>query len=157
MLTGGRRMSKVFLSLNFMHCMERFATQIYRTQKGAFRDKQIIQQLIDASENERTHVQKFRTQIKKLNGKIYPLGWLFQFVGVILGLITRLCGKRNLFKADTFVEMRAVKDYNGFLKTIPFDKDTVNIIRVIIADEEVHIANWKKASELFAKKKPTSN
>jgi len=149
-------MSKVFLSLNFMHCMERFATQIYRTQKGAFGDIQIVQQLIDASENERTHVQKLRTQIKKLNGKIYPLGWLFQLVGIILGFITRLCSKRNLFKADTFVEMRAVKDYNGFLKNIPFDKDTVDIIRVIITDEEVHIVNWKKASELFTKKKPTS-
>lgn len=101
-------MSKVFLSLNFMHCMGRFATQIYRTQKGAFGDIQIVQQLIDASENERTHVQKLRTQIKKLNGKIYPLGWLFQLVGIILGFITRLCSKRNLFKADTFVEMRVV-------------------------------------------------
>ncbi|HEX9896887.1 MAG TPA: demethoxyubiquinone hydroxylase family protein [Dehalococcoidales bacterium] len=147
-------MSKVFLSLNFMHCMERFATQIYRTQKGAFNGTPIAQQLIDASENEKTHVQKCRTQIKKLNGKVYPLGWLFQFVGVILGFITRLCGKRNLFKADSFVEMRAVKDYNAFIRAIPFDKDTVELIRVMIADEEVHVINWKKNAEPLAKKKP---
>jgi len=149
-------MSKVFLSLNFMHCMERFATQIYRTQTGAFHDKQIVQQLIDASENEKTHVQKFHGQIKKLNGRVYPLGWLFQFVGIILGFITRLCGKRSLFKADTFVEMRAVKDYNNFLKSVPFDKETADLIRVIITDEEVHVVNWKKASELFMKRKPSS-
>lgn len=142
-------MSRVFLLLNFMHCMERFATQIYRTQKGAFKDKGIIQQLFDASENEKTHVQKLRSQIKKLNGKIYPLGWMFQLVGVITGLITRLIGKHNLFKLDTFVEVRAVKDYNSFLKNIPFDKATVDLIHVIIAEEEIHIANWKQAANRF--------
>ncbi|MFC2035894.1 hypothetical protein ACFLUJ_07240 [Chloroflexota bacterium] len=42
-------MSKVLLSLNFMYCMERFATQIYRTQSAAFNDKSIAKQLIDAS------------------------------------------------------------------------------------------------------------
>jgi demethoxyubiquinone hydroxylase (CLK1/Coq7/Cat5 family) len=149
-------MRKIFLSLNFMHCMERFATQIYRTQRGAFKGTPLFKQLTDASENEGINVQKLRIQIKKFRGRTYPLGWLFQFVGVILGFITRLCGKRNLFKADTFVEMRAVKDYNGFLKTISFDKDTVDVIRLIIKDEEVHIANWQKACDSFTKKKPTS-
>ena len=140
-------MNKAFLSLNFMYCMERFATQIYRTQKAAFKGKPIAQQLVDASENEREHVHKLQTQIKKLNGGVYPFGLLFQLMGVILGLLTRLSGKRNLLKADTFVETRAVKDYNGFIKAVTFDADTIKLIRELIADEEVHIINWRKAGE----------
>ena len=149
-------MGKELLTLNFMYCMERFATQIYRTQQKAFHDKLIVQQLIDASENERGHVQKLRANIKKLNGKVYPFGLLFQLMGVKLGFITRLSGKRNLFKADTFVEIRAVKDYNGFLRTVHFDSDTIKLIQAIIADEETHVINWKKAGESLAKRKPAS-
>jgi len=149
-------MNKVFVSLNFMHCMERFATRIYLTQRGAFKDNQIIQALTDASTNEREHVQKLRMQIKKLSGRLYPFGFLFQLAGVILGYITRLSGKRNLFKADVFVETRAVKDYSYFLRTIPFDSDTADTIRKIIADEERHIINWKKAGESLAKNKTPS-
>jgi rubrerythrin len=145
-------MNKALLSLNFMHCMERFATQIYLTQRGAFRGQVTAQKLTDASDNERGHVQKLRVQIKKLNGSIYPFGWLFQFMGVIVGLGTRLFGKKNLFKADIFVEMRAVKDYSSFLITVHFDPDTVEAIRGIITDEEKHIINWKNARKLLAGK-----
>jgi rubrerythrin len=140
-------MNKALLSLNFMHCMERFATQVYLTQRGAFAGHSMAQKLTEASDNERGHVQKLQARIKKLNGSVYPFGWLFQFMGVIIGLSTRLSGKINLFKADTFVETRAVKDYSNFLKTVPFDPDTVEAIRTIIADEEEHIINWKKARE----------
>jgi hypothetical protein len=145
-------MNKALLSLNFMHCMERFATQIYLTQRGAFKGQPMAQKLTDASDNERGHVQKLRACIKKLNGSIYPFGWLFQFMGVIVGLGTRLSGKINLFKADTFIEMRAVKDYRCFLTTVRFDPDTVESIRGIIADEEKHIINWKNARGLLVGK-----
>ena len=150
-------MSKVLLSLNFMYCMERFATQIYRIQKGAFNDGQIEQKLKDASENESGHVQKLQRQIKQLNGKVYPFGFLFQSMGAILGFITRMCGKGNLLKADTFVETRAVRDYSSFLKSVRFDSDTVVLIKKIISDEEVHIINWKKAKESLAVKRPDSS
>jgi hypothetical protein len=70
-------MSKALLSLNFMHCMERFATQIYLTQRGTFRGQPLFQKLTSASENESTHVQKLRTRIKQLNGSIYPCGFLW--------------------------------------------------------------------------------
>lgn len=146
-------MNKRFLVLNFMHCMERFATQIYLTQGGAFKHTQLALQLADASANERTHVQKLGAQIKNLNGTVYPFGWLFQFLGVFLGVITRLTSKRNLFKADTFVETRAVKDYNGFLKSVHFDTETVNLIKGLIVDEEAHVINWKKAGESLAKRR----
>ena len=146
-------MIRALISLNFMYCMERFATQIYRTQKAAFNDDLFSQQLTDASENERTHVTKLQEQIRVLNGRIYPFGFLFQTMGIILGLITRLSGKRNLMKADIFVENRAIKDYNSFLKAVSFDEDTVKIIRALIADEEVHVINWQNALESLSKKK----
>ena len=145
-------MSKVLLTLNFMYGMERFATQIYSTQKGAFNGTPLFQQLVEASENESTHVQKLRVQIKKLNGKSYPFGWLFQGIGATLGYITRLSGKQNLFKAASFVEKRAVKDYNGFINSVPFDGETVEMLRSIIADEELHVINWKNAAESFRSK-----
>ena len=149
-------MNKVVLSLNFMHCMERFATQIYRTQMPSFKDSEYSGQLMEASENEKTHVEKLRDRIKKLNYSVYPLGFLFQFAGVCLGILTRVSGRLNLFKADTFVENRAVKDYSAFLKAVAFDDDTVKLIRGIIADEEVHIAKWKKAAEAIEKTVPSA-
>lgn len=148
-------MRKTILSLNFMHCMERFATQIYLTQRGAFKGLPLAQQLTDAAENERTHVQKLRAEIKRLKGAVYPLGWLFQFMGIILGTVTRLIGKQNLFKADTFVETRAVKDYRGFLRAVNFEKETDKMIKKIITDEEAHILNWQKARESLSTTVPT--
>jgi len=149
-------MSKVLISLNFMHCMERFATQIYLTQRGAFKGQPIAQQLIDASDNERGHVQKLQSCIKKLDGTVYPLGWFFQSMGVVIGLSTRVFSKQTLFKADTFVETRAVKDYSSFLQKVQFDPETIELIRAIIADEEQHINNWKQASAAMVGKKPAS-
>jgi hypothetical protein len=143
-------MIKALLSLNFMYCMERFAAQIYLTQSGSFKGQLIAKILTDASDNEKGHVQILKVRIIKLNGSIYPFGWLFQYMGVIIGLSTRLSGKINLFKADTFVEMRAVRDYGGFLKTVHFDPDTIESIRGIITDEENHIINWTNARKSLA-------
>ncbi len=149
-------MNKALISLNFMHCMERFATQIYLTQKGSFKGQPMAQKLTDASDNEREHVQKLQTCIKKLNGTVYPLGWLFQSMGVIIGLSSRVFSRQSLFKADTLVETRAVKDYSSFIKKVKFDTETIEVIRAIIADEEKHINNWKQASAASVGKKLAS-
>jgi len=130
-----------------MYDMERFATQIYHTEKGGFKGNDRAQQLDEASKNESTHVQKLRAEILKLNGRVYPLGGLFQFMGWVMGEVARLSGKRNLFRMDGMVERRAVKDYSGFIKSISFPEDTVKTIRGIIADEEQHIINWQRAAD----------
>jgi hypothetical protein len=150
-------MSKTTLSLNFMYCMERFATQIYLTQRWAFKGLPFAQQLTAAAENEREHVQKLQSEIKRLKSVVYPLGWLFQFIGIILGLTTRLIGKRNLFWADTFVETRAVNDYGIFLRAVNFNAETDKMIRGIITEEEAHIFKWQKARESISSTVPTSN
>lgn len=146
-------MSRVLLSLNFMYCIECFATQIYRTQFGAFGATVYASLLNAASQNENEHFQKFRTQVKKLSGKISPIGFLFQFMGFVLGNVTRILGKKALFKADTYVETRAVKDYNSFIKHIPLDRDTIKLIRGINNEEEVHVDNWKRAEKALNNKK----
>jgi rubrerythrin len=138
-------MHKTILSLNFMHCMERLATQIYRTQIGAFPQTELGRQLDEAAGNEQEHVRILRAQIHKLGGGVYPLGALFQFAGVILGRITRLSGRRNLLGADIFVEIRAAKDYRSFLHAVRFDAETAALLRQIIGDEERHILNWRRA------------
>jgi demethoxyubiquinone hydroxylase (CLK1/Coq7/Cat5 family) len=145
-------MDKVLLSLNFVYCMERFATQIYRTQCGLFKNTIYHKQLVDASANELEHVQKFQAQIKKLSGTVYPFGFPFKLAGILLGFGTRIMGKKALFKADSFVEKRAVTDYNSFIKNNKYDKNTVEIIRGIISDEEIHIHNWENAANSFSKK-----
>lgn len=145
-------MNKTLMSLNFMHCMERFATQVYRTQRDAFKGEPIARQLDDASENEMEHVVKLHGEIKHLNGRVYPLGWLFQIAGVVLGLITRMAGKRLILIADIFVENRAVNDYNGFLRAVAFDGGTAGLIRSIISEEEVHINTWQAAKKSLKEK-----
>jgi hypothetical protein len=65
-------MLKAILSLNFMYGMERFATQVYLTQRGAFKGLPFAQQLTDAAENERGHVQKLQVEIKRSKGVVYP-------------------------------------------------------------------------------------
>ena len=138
-------MRKTLLSLNFMYCMERFATQIYRTQIVSFPQTELGRQLDEAAGNEQEHVRILRAQIQKLGGFVYPLGALFQFAGVILGRITRLSGRGNLFRADIFVEVRAAKDYRRFLRAVRFDAETAALLRQIIGDEERHILNWRRA------------
>jgi demethoxyubiquinone hydroxylase (CLK1/Coq7/Cat5 family) len=135
-----QKMKKSILPLNFM-------CGIYLTQKGMFKNSEAAQQLAEAAKNEKTHVERLRVQIIKLDGRVYPWGWFFQSAGFIMGGITRLVGKRNLFKMDTFVENRAVRDYSGFTKSTSFDDDTLRLIREIIAEEERHVENWKKASK----------
>jgi len=145
-------MSKVMLSLNFMHCMERFATQIYKTQMGKFKGAAMEHILLEASVNEQSHVDKLYSRIKQLHGHVYPFGWLFQLAGFKLGWITRLGGKKNLFGANTFVEKHAVQDYGSFLKSVNFDAETADMIKKIIADEVEHVASWTSARKAFGGK-----
>lgn len=150
-------MNRISLSLNFMHCMERFARQIYLTQMDSFRnDQPTANDLKSASDNEAEHVELLRNNIVRLGSRVCPLGFLFQFAGVVLGLKTRLLGKRNIFRADTMVETRAVKDYNAFLGSISYDADTARMIMRIIADEERHIANWKAVADSLGGKASAS-
>lgn len=142
-------MGKVFLSLKFMYNMERFATQIYRTQRKAFAEEEISERLKAAADNEQQHVNNLKARIVELNGSPSRLGFLFQMTGRVLGFITRIFGKLTILKADVWVEQRAIKDYGFFLNKIEFDEKTVALIRTIIKDEERHVSTWQNSMEIL--------
>ncbi len=142
-------MGKVFLSLKFMYNMERFATQIYRTQRKAFAEEEISERLKAAADNEQQHVNNLKARIVELNGSPSRLGFLFQMTGRVLGFITRIFGKLTILKADVWVEQRAIKDYGFFLNKVEFDEKTVALIRTIIKDEERHVSTWQNSMEIL--------
>ena len=142
-------MGKVFLSLKFMYNMERFATQIYRTQRKAFAEKEIADRLKAAADNEQQHVNDLKARIVELKGSPSWLGFLFQMAGRAVGFITRIFGKLTILKADVWVEQRAIKDYGFFLNKVEFDEKTRAMIKKIIIDEEGHVSTWQNSIEML--------
>ena len=142
-------MRKTICSLNFMYSMERFATEIYRTQCSAFSEVGIAEKLKHATENERQHAESLRNHIVGLKGIPSGFSILFWIAGQLLGRITRCFGKKLMLRADILIEKRAVKDYGYFLRTMHFNEDTSLLIRIIISDEEQHVQNWGKALSLL--------
>ena len=132
-------------SLKFMYNMERFATQIYLTQKREFNEEWILKDLNDVAENEQEHVNVLRKRILELQGNRSHTGFLFQTAGKIIGNIAIMFGKVFILKFDVFIEDRAVRDYGIFLNKVKFDEDTVQLINRIIADEVFHKDTWKSS------------
>ena len=62
-------MNQVSSSLKMMQRMERFATQVYRTQIRAFRQHEIAERLKVAAENEQEHDDTLTKCIKELRGE----------------------------------------------------------------------------------------
>lgn len=142
-------MRKAICSLNFMYSMERFATEIYRTQRSAFSETGIAEKLKYAIENERQHAESLGNHIVCLKRIPTKLSILFRLAGKLMGLITRCFGKRCMLRADILIEKRAIKDYGYFIGTIHFGEDTNLLIKGIIRDEEEHVQNWEKALSLL--------
>ena len=138
-------MDSVKNSLHFMHCMERFATEVYRTQRGAFRKSELNDEFRAATENEHEHAVSLKDRVMELGGVPARVGFLFQFAGIVLGILTRIFGKRCILQADVMVEKRAIRDYDSFVHRIDFDEQTIALLRRIIQDEERHVENWRNA------------
>jgi len=146
-------MNKALCSLNFMYSMERFATAIYRVQKGGFKNKAILEKLTYAVDNEQQHALNLRSRIIELGNTTSRLSFLFQIVGCLLGGLSRCLSKTLALKTDTAIEKRAVKDYGYFLRTLELDDKTKQLIKNIITDEELHIRNWQDSIKLLRSKK----
>jgi demethoxyubiquinone hydroxylase (CLK1/Coq7/Cat5 family) len=133
--------------------MERFATAIYRVQKGGFKNKAIFEKLSYAVDNEQEHAFKLRSRITELGNAPSRLSFLFQIFGSLLGGLSRCFSKTLALKTDTAIEKRAVKDYGYFLRTLKLDDTTKQLIKSIITDEELHIRNWQDSIKLLKSKK----
>jgi len=142
-------MRKAICSLNFMYSMERFATEIYHTQRSAFSETAIAEKMTHATENERQHAETLRNRIIDLKEIPSSLSILFRIVGKLMGHITRCLGKKFMLRADILIEKRAIKDYGYFLRTMHFGEDTNLLIRSIVSDEEKHVKNWENALSLL--------
>ena len=145
-------MNKAICSLNFMYNMERFATAIYRVQKGGFKNKAIFEKLTYAVDNEQQHALKLKSRITELGNTPSRLAFLFQIAGFLLGGLSRCFSKTLALKTDTAIEKRAVKDYGYFLRTLELDDKTKQLIKNIITDEERHIRNWQDSIKLLKSK-----
>ena len=139
-------------SLKFMYNMERFATEIYQTQRRAFAKIEIADKLRAAAENEQQHTNNLQGRILELNGNPSRLGFLFQIVWSILGLVTRSLGRLFMLKTDIWIEKRAIKDYRSFLKRVGFDEKSVGLIERIIIDEERHVDTWENSIKILKTK-----
>ncbi len=146
-------MNKAICSVNFMYSMERFATAIYRVQKGGFKNKAIFEKLTYAVDNEQQHALRLRNRITELGNTPSRLALLFQIAGCLLGSLSRCVGKTLALKTVTAIEKRAVKDYVYFLRTLELDDKTKQLIKNIITDEELHIRNWQDSIKLLKSKK----
>jgi demethoxyubiquinone hydroxylase (CLK1/Coq7/Cat5 family) len=132
--------------------MERFATAIYRIQRGGFEETMITEKLTYAIDNERQHALNLRNRIIELNNTPSRFAFLFQIVGSLMGCLSRCFGRMFPLKIDVVIEKRAVKDYGYFLKTSELDDKTKLLIKSIIADEELHIKNWQDSIEILNSK-----
>jgi demethoxyubiquinone hydroxylase (CLK1/Coq7/Cat5 family) len=136
-------MDKAIISLNFMYSMERFATAVYRGQRGGFKEAFISEKMGFAVDNEWSHATNLKKQIIDLKKRPTGFSVLFQVAGSVVGSTSRCFGKPLALKADVAIEKRAVKDYSYFHRTLKLDEKTKQLITRIIADEEEHIRNWQ--------------
>ena len=143
-------MDKATCSLNFMYCMEKFATAIYQIQKVGCKNNTIAERLAYAVDNEQQHALNLRNAIIELHKNPTRLAFLFQIAGRVMGYLSRCFGKRIALKIDVVIEKRAVKDYGYFLKTLELNEKTRLLIQNIITDEEIHIGNWQDSMKLLS-------
>ena len=142
-------MNEVLRALRKMYNLERLAVEIYAGQIRAFSEKEIIDRLKAAMENEQEHVDDLRKRIGELDGTTSSLGFFFQMAGKVLAFTSTLLGKKFVLKADIRFEKRAVKDYGAFLEKVNFDEESKALIEKNIEDERLHIERWQDSLEML--------
>jgi len=137
------RLKGIRKGLLTLHTLELMAVTIYRFQITK-KNCELNRQLIAAMCNEMTHYQDFQLKLYEYGFKPSILRWTYWFVGFFLGFLSRLGGKSAILKTGIWVETKAVHHYAKLLDTIDWEQDTRRIIEKNQADENGHIANWRK-------------
>jgi demethoxyubiquinone hydroxylase (CLK1/Coq7/Cat5 family) len=143
-------MDKTVNALKVMQRMERLATNVYKQQIRGFKGD-AADKLQQAYENEKEHAGTLAGEIRKKGSRPQAIGFLFGMAGGIAGLFTLIIGKKTLFSIDTYIEKKAVEDYNKFLANVKFEQVTVALLNRIIGDEKRHIENWTGARAALKK------
>jgi len=146
-------MSNVIGSLNTMYNIERAATAIYKAQAGAFRNNPSVYETFKAATaNEQEHADGLMARVADLKGRGSFVGWFFALGGMMIGIATRLLGKKRVMKTNIWVEKKAVKDYGAFLQKVNFDEKSATLIKKNIGDEQRHVDNWTRILGELSKK-----
>ena len=136
-------MSSAISSLKMMYNMERLATALYKAQTRAFREEEMLNKLAAAAANEQQHVDKLKSRTTELGGSPSRVGLFFQTTGTIFGFFVTFAGRVFVLRTDVWIEKRAIRDYDNYMKRVKFDDDTVGLLQRIISDEERHVATWQ--------------
>jgi len=150
-------MNDTIKSLRKMHSIERFATEIYRSQLWIFSQELLVKRIKAAGDNEQEHAETLYARITALDGKKSCMSWSFKLAGKIFGFCTTLLGKRFVFKFDITVEKKAVKDYTKYLNTINFDAISREVIEKNLEDEKLHIKRWEDSLQILKGKRKSIN
>ncbi len=142
--SNGRERRKALGALALMQDFERLSVKIYQVQAGASGSKQVSDTLKLLMGNEAEHVDNLGRRLAELGGAISKARVLFAVAGELAGLFTALLGKNLILKADIWIEKRAVRGYERFLKSADFDTESDSVIRSNIADEVIHIQKLRK-------------
>ncbi|MFA5368346.1 MAG: demethoxyubiquinone hydroxylase family protein [Dehalococcoidia bacterium] len=138
-------MGNVIGSLNVMYNIERAATAIYKAQAGAFRGNAAVYKTFKAATaNEQEHADGLKARVAELKGRGSFMGWFFALGGMMIGVVSRIMGKKRVMKTNIWVEKKAVKDYGAFLEKVNFDETSAALIRKNIGDEQRHVDNWTR-------------
>ena len=129
---------------------EHLAVTVYKRQIGAFRKwPQIDRWLEEGAANEEWHRDGITARLREFGGRPSVLRFFFALAGGVIGLGSRVTGKRMLLKIDIGVERLAVKHYTTFLGRYSWDDETRVMLEKMRHDEEIHIQHWEQGLDML--------
>jgi len=141
-----QRLRAIRKGLRTLHTLELMAQIIYKFQITSERSD-LNRQLIAAMCNEMGHYQDDQIKLYEYGFRPSILRWAYWLVGFGFGLGSRLLGTKAILKTDIWVESKAVHHYAQLLQTIEWDDETRKVIEKDQADEDGHIARWRRLLE----------
>lgn len=132
------QLKQIRAGLNKLHTFEIMAVNVYKFQITSQQDE-FNQMIIQAMANEMTHVQDFQIKLYEYGGKPNPLRWAFWIVGMVMGLGSRLFGRKTILKAGIWTEQKAVADYRKIIDSVQWETETLAVIKNNLENEYHHI------------------
>ncbi len=136
------RLRAIKNGLREFHTLELMAVTIYRFQITN-KANELNRQLIAAMCNEMTHYQDYQIRLYEYGINPSPLRLAYWFVGLALGIFSRLGGRKSILKTGIWAENKAVQRYDELLENIDWDDYTRSVIEKDRSDEQSHINRWK--------------
>ena len=129
--------------LRTLHTLELMAQTIYKFQLTSERSE-LNRQLVAAMCNEMGHYQDFQVKLYEYGFRPGALRCAYWLVGFVLGLGSRILGRKAILKTGIWVESKAVHHYAELLETVGWDDDTRKVLEKDQADEDGHVNRWTK-------------